>query len=81
VKPQGICATGQCFTSGENCTSPAPAGPTLSQFTINRFFSLDFFNLTSGEGFNPPVSINPGAGYEFIFTFVTWMIILTLPVM
>jgi hypothetical protein len=32
---RGVCATGQCFTGGENCTSPAPAGPTLAQFTLN----------------------------------------------
>ncbi|KAJ7640914.1 Osmotin thaumatin-like protein [Mycena rosella] len=59
---QGVCATGQCFTGGENCTSPAPAGPTLAQFTINGFSSLDFFNPTSGEGFNLPVTIKPGSG-------------------
>jgi hypothetical protein len=32
---RGVCATGQCFSGGENCTSPAPAGPTLAQFTLN----------------------------------------------
>ncbi|KAJ7889041.1 Osmotin thaumatin-like protein [Mycena leptocephala] len=59
---RGVCTTGQCFTGGENCTSPAPAGPTLAQFTINGFSSLDFFNPTSGEGFNLPVTIKPGSG-------------------
>jgi hypothetical protein len=63
----GVCATGQCFQGGENCTSPAPAGPTLAQFTINGFANLDFFNPTAGEGYNLNVTIIPGTGCTFFF--------------
>ncbi|KZT66822.1 Osmotin, thaumatin-like protein [Daedalea quercina L-15889] len=57
----GDCATGQC-PGGENCTGPAAAGPTLAQFTLDGYDSLDFFNPSTTDGFNVAITITPGAG-------------------
>ncbi|EPQ60498.1 Osmotin, thaumatin-like protein [Gloeophyllum trabeum ATCC 11539] len=58
----GVCATGSCPSGGENCTSPAPTGPTLAQFTINGYAGYDYFNPTSDDNFNIPLTIEPGTG-------------------
>lgn len=58
----GNCETGQCFQGGENCTSPAPTGPTLAQFTINGYASSDYFTPTGQGNFNIPLTITPGSG-------------------
>lgn len=36
----GNCATGGGCQGGVNCTSPAPGGPTLAQFTIDAYVIL-----------------------------------------
>ncbi|TFY56025.1 hypothetical protein EVJ58_g7884 [Rhodofomes roseus] len=57
----GNCLTGSC-PGGENCTGPAPAGPTLAQFTLDGYAGLDYFNPSTTDGFNLPVTITPGPG-------------------
>ncbi|KAI0729972.1 Osmotin thaumatin-like protein [Fomitopsis betulina] len=57
----GICSTGEC-PGGENCTGPAPAGPTLAQFTLDGYDNLDFFDPSTTDGFNIPLTITPGTG-------------------
>ncbi|KZT30730.1 Osmotin thaumatin-like protein [Neolentinus lepideus HHB14362 ss-1] len=58
----GVCTSGGCPSGGENCTSPAPTGPTLAQFTIDGYADFDYFNPTSGDNFNIPLTIEPGSG-------------------
>ncbi|EPT03255.1 Osmotin thaumatin-like protein [Fomitopsis schrenkii] len=57
----GNCATGGGCQGGVNCTSPAPAGPTLAQFTIDAN-GEDYFAPSTVDGFNIPVSIVPQQG-------------------
>ena len=47
----GNCATGGGCQGGVNCTSPAPGGPTLAQFTIDAYVpSLYSVPVTWADG-------------------------------
>ncbi|TFK56566.1 Osmotin thaumatin-like protein [Heliocybe sulcata] len=57
----GQCTTGTC-PGGESCIDPAPTGPTLAQITLDGYAGYDYFNPTSGDNFNIPLTIIPGSG-------------------
>ncbi|KAI0719026.1 Osmotin thaumatin-like protein [Fomitopsis betulina] len=58
---EGVCETGSCSEGGVNCTTPAPAGPTLAQFNIGPG-GKDYYNPSTADGFTIPVTIIPGPG-------------------
>lgn len=57
------CFTGDCSSSNIDCrggnANPKPP-VTLAEFTLNGSYGLDYYKVSLREGFNLPMSIEPG---------------------
>ncbi|KZT65248.1 Osmotin, thaumatin-like protein [Daedalea quercina L-15889] len=62
---EGNCATGGC-PGGESCTGPSNGGATIANFALNVSNGNDAYSVSDTNGFNIPVTIEPGPGCSSI---------------
>ncbi|KAF2313253.1 hypothetical protein GH714_009993 [Hevea brasiliensis] len=58
---RGQCQTGDCGGLLQ-CTAYGAPPNTLAEFALNRFYNLDFFDISLVDGFNVPMEFSPTSG-------------------